>query len=36
MEVSTVELRDMILATGMEDGMQESYDALEQVAVSLA
>jgi len=36
MEVSSREVRDMILATGMESGMQESYDALEQVAVELA
>ena len=28
--------RDMVLQSGMEDGMQESMDALEQVAVSLA
>jgi len=35
MEVSSRELRDGIIATGMEGGMQESYDALEQVAVGL-
>ena len=29
------ELRDMIIGSGMETGMQESMDALEQVAVSL-
>ena len=28
--------RDMVVDSGMETGMQESYDALEQVAVSLA
>jgi uncharacterized protein YndB with AHSA1/START domain len=36
MEVDSKDVRDMILATGMETGMQESYDALERVAVSLA
>ena len=30
------EVRDMILNSGMEGGMQESYDLLEQVAISLA
>ncbi|GAA2682937.1 MULTISPECIES: SRPBCC family protein [Actinoplanes] len=30
------ENRDMVIASGMEGGMQESYDALEQVAASLA
>jgi uncharacterized protein YndB with AHSA1/START domain len=30
------ELRDMIIDSGMEGGMQESMDALEQVAISLA
>jgi len=35
MEVSSREVRDMILSTGMEDGMQESYDALEAVAAEL-
>ncbi|HEX3841111.1 MAG TPA: SRPBCC family protein [Acidimicrobiales bacterium] len=29
------EIRDMILASGMEAGMQEQMDALEQVAISL-
>jgi uncharacterized protein YndB with AHSA1/START domain len=29
------ETRDMILASGMEGGMQEQMDALEQVAISL-
>lgn len=36
MEVSSREVRDMILQTGMEDGMQEAYDAMEQVARDLA
>ena len=31
----TRELRDLILESGMESGMQESMDALEQVAISL-
>jgi uncharacterized protein YndB with AHSA1/START domain len=35
MEVSSREVRDMIIASGMEGGMQESYDALEQVAAGL-
>jgi uncharacterized protein YndB with AHSA1/START domain len=30
------EVRDAILESGMETGMQESYDALEQVAIGLA
>ena len=34
-DYGTQEVRDTVLATGMEDGMQESYDHLEQVAVSL-
>jgi len=34
-ECPTTELRDAILASGMEGGMQESLDHLEQVAVSL-
>lgn len=29
-------IRDMVIDSGMESGMQESYDALERVAVSLA
>jgi uncharacterized protein YndB with AHSA1/START domain len=29
------ETRDAIIASGMEGGMQESFDALEQVAISL-
>ncbi|WP_020661928.1 SRPBCC family protein [Amycolatopsis benzoatilytica] len=32
----TKELRDAIIESGMETGMQESLDALEEVAVSLA
>jgi uncharacterized protein YndB with AHSA1/START domain len=35
MQCHTKELRDMILESGMEIGMQESMDALEQVAMSL-
>lgn len=35
-EVPSREMRDMIIATGMEGGMQEGMDALEQVAISLA
>ena len=30
------EVRDMIINSGMEGGMQEAYDLLEQVAISLA
>ena len=30
------EIRDMVIQTGMEAGMQDAYDLLEQVAVSLA
>jgi uncharacterized protein YndB with AHSA1/START domain len=29
------EVRDAIIESGMEEGMQESYDALEQVAIEL-
>ena len=36
MQLGSQEQRDMILATGMEGGMQEGLDLLEQVAVSLA
>jgi uncharacterized protein YndB with AHSA1/START domain len=35
MTVSSRELRDMILETGMEIGIQEQMDVLEQVAISL-
>ncbi|WP_420122551.1 SRPBCC family protein [Nakamurella sp.] len=35
-EVSSVELRDAIVASGMEVGLQEGLDRLEQVALSLA
>jgi uncharacterized protein YndB with AHSA1/START domain len=31
----TREVRDMIIESGMEEGMQAGYDALEQVAISL-
>ena len=34
-ETGNKELRDMIIDSGMEGGMQEGMDALEQVAVSL-
>jgi hypothetical protein len=30
------EVRDLIIGSGMEAGMQESMDALEEVAISLA
>jgi len=32
----TPEIRDAIIASGMEAGMQDAYDLLEEVAVSLA
>ncbi|WP_433298015.1 SRPBCC family protein [Actinoplanes sp. CA-030573] len=35
-EYHSQEIRDAVIGSGMEGGMQESYDALEQVAVSLA
>jgi uncharacterized protein YndB with AHSA1/START domain len=35
MTVSSKEMRDMILETGMEVGMQEQLDVLEQLAISL-
>jgi uncharacterized protein YndB with AHSA1/START domain len=35
MRVSSREIRDMILETGMEIGVQEQMDALEQLAASL-
>ncbi len=35
-QTTSQELRDMIVGSGMEAGMQESYDALEEVAASLA
>jgi len=34
-EVSSKEVRDLIVGSGMEAGMQEGLDALEQIAVSL-
>ena len=34
-ECYTREVRDMIIESGMEGGMQEAYDLLEQVAISL-
>ena len=36
MQLSSQEERDGIIATGMESGMQESLDLLEQVAISLS
>jgi uncharacterized protein YndB with AHSA1/START domain len=35
-QCSSREVRDMIIDSGMETGMQESLDVLEQVAISLA
>ena len=35
MQLPSREVRDIIIATGMETGMQESMDLLEEVAVSL-
>jgi hypothetical protein len=35
MECGTMELRDAIIDSGMELGLQEAMDALEQVAISL-
>jgi uncharacterized protein YndB with AHSA1/START domain len=35
MECPTREIRDVIIDSGMEGGMQESMDSLEQVAISL-
>jgi uncharacterized protein YndB with AHSA1/START domain len=35
MQCPSQELRDMIIESGMEAGMQESMDLLEEVAVSL-
>jgi uncharacterized protein YndB with AHSA1/START domain len=35
MELESKEVRDMIVATGMEGGMQEGMDLLEQVAIEL-
>jgi uncharacterized protein YndB with AHSA1/START domain len=32
----TLQVRDIIIGSGMESGMQESMDALEEVAISLA
>jgi uncharacterized protein YndB with AHSA1/START domain len=34
-ECHTAETRDIIIATGMEAGMQDAYDLLEEVAISL-
>jgi uncharacterized protein YndB with AHSA1/START domain len=35
MELPSKEVRDMIIQTGMEAGLQESLDQLEQIAISL-
>jgi hypothetical protein len=35
-EAITPEIRDMIIASGMEAGMQDAYDLLEETAISLA
>ena len=35
-ETYSAEVRDMIIATGMEAGMQDAYDLMEEVAISLA
>ena len=34
-EASSKEIRDAIIASGMEDGLQDALDLLEQVAISL-
>ncbi|HEX3325550.1 MAG TPA: SRPBCC family protein [Actinomycetota bacterium] len=34
-EFPSKEIRDIVIATGMEAGMQDAYDLLEEVAVSL-
>ncbi len=35
MQLDSKDIRDMIIATGMEGGMQESFALLEEVAISL-
>jgi len=35
-ECHTAQVRGMIVESGMEGGMQEAMDALEQVAIELA
>ena len=35
MQHTSKEIRDAIIDSGMEGGMQEAMDALEQVAISL-
>jgi uncharacterized protein YndB with AHSA1/START domain len=35
-DAPTKDVRDMIIASGMEGGMQDAYDLLEEVAISLA
>lgn len=34
-DFGTAEIREIVLATGMEAGMQDAYDLLEEVAISL-
>ena len=34
--VDSMEIRDMIIATGMESGAQEALDILEELAIELA
>jgi hypothetical protein len=34
-QVASKEIRDMIVGSGMEVGMQEQMDILEQIAISL-
>ncbi len=36
MQLESQEIRDIILATGMESGMQDGYDVMEELAVRLA
>ena len=35
-EYPSKEIRDMVIESGMEEGMQDAYDLLEEVAISLA
>ena len=35
MQMPSKEVRDMVIATGMEAGMQDAYDLLEELAISL-
>jgi hypothetical protein len=36
MDVDSKDTRDAIIATGMEGGMQEGMDILEEIAIELA